>query len=122
MTHRFVWTDANSGLIHGGAVAVAGWSGWGAEVLLVWTLGAPRAAGAKRTVALRAAAVHRLHQEPVDLLAQLDDVRCGDLALAALWREDIFVQRAPGNGGLINTVLCMYSGLDRAKDEQMLYF
>lgn len=57
----------------------------------------PRAAGPQRAVALRAAAVHRLHQEPVDLLAQLDDVGRGDPALAAVRRgEHVFVQRAPG--------------------------
>lgn len=43
----------------------------------------------------------RLHQDPVDLLAQLDDVRGGDPIVASLWhREDVFVQRAPGGGGI----------------------
>lgn len=92
-------SDAESSLVHGGAVAVAGRSGRSAEVLLVRPAGAPRAARPERAVALRAAAVYWLHQNPVDLLAQLDDVRRGDLALAALWCEHVLVQRAPGNRG-----------------------
>lgn len=44
----------------------------------------------------------------MDLLAQLDDVGRGDRALAALRREDIFVQGAPGNGQRrTNTVLLL---------------
>ena len=68
-------------------------------MLLVGTARAPRAAGPQRAVALRAAAVHRLPQDPVDLLAQLDDVGCGDSTLAALRHgEHVLVQRAPGDG------------------------
>lgn len=107
-THRLMWSDTGSGLIHGGAIAVTGGGSWSAEMLMVWTTGAPRATGPQRAVALRAAAVHRLHEEAVDPLAQLDDVRRGDLALAALWREDIFIKRAPENRrwgrGLISAV------------------
>lgn len=65
-------------------------------VVLLGTAGTPRAAGAQRAVTLGAAAVHRLHQHAVDLLAELDDVRRGDLGLVArLWREHVFVQRTP---------------------------
>lgn len=98
-THRFLWSDGGGGdFLHSGAVAVAGGAGRGTEVLLVGVAGPPRAAGAQRAVALRAAAVHRLHQEPVDPLAQLDDVGRGHPALAAhRWREDIFIQGAPKN-------------------------
>lgn len=41
--------------------------------------------------------MHRLRQDPVDLLAQLDDVGRGDPILASLRHgEHVFVQRAPG--------------------------
>lgn len=90
-------------LIHARTVAVAGGGGGGTEVLLVRTTGASRAAGAQRAVALRASIVHWLHQDAVDLLAQLNDVGCGDPALASLWHcEHILVQRAPGVSQMCN--------------------
>lgn len=65
-------------------------------VVLLGAAGTARAAGAQRAVALGAAAVHRLHQDAVDLLAELDDVRRGDLSLVAwLRREHVFIQRTP---------------------------
>lgn len=95
-THRFV--ECTCSLIYNGTVAVAGRGGRGTEVLLVGAVGAPWAAGPKRAVALRAAAVHRLHQESVDLLAQVDDVGRGDPILTVLRRgEHVFIQRAPGD-------------------------
>lgn len=69
-------------------------------------MGAARAsgaAGAQRAVALRAAVVHGLGQDPVDLLAQLDDVGGRDPALVPRRRcEHVFVQRTPrvGNVGI----------------------
>lgn len=43
--------------------------------------------------------MHRLHQDPVDPLAQLDHVGRGDPALAApRHREHVFIQRAPEDG------------------------
>lgn len=42
--------------------------------------------------------MHRLHQESVDLLAQVDDVGRGDPILTVLRRgEHVFIQRAPGD-------------------------
>lgn len=92
-----------SGLIHARTVAVTGGGGGGTEVLLVRATGASRAAGAQRAVALRASIVHWLHQDAVDLLAQLNDVGCGDPALAPLRHcEHILVQRAPGANQMCN--------------------
>lgn len=42
--------------------------------------------------------MHRLHQESVDLLAQVDDVGRGDPILTVLrCGEHVFIQRAPGD-------------------------
>lgn len=80
-THGLVQRHGGGSFVHGRAVAVAG--GGGAEVLLVRAAGASGAAGAQRAVSLRAAAVHRLSQDPVDLLAQLDDVGSRDPTLVS---------------------------------------
>lgn len=61
------------------------------------------AAGAQRAVSLRAAVVHRLSQDPVDLLAQLDDVGGRDPTLVSRRRcKHVFIQRTPrvGNVGI----------------------
>lgn len=64
-------------------------------------MGAPGAAGAQRAVSLRAAIVHRLSQDPVDLLAQLDDVGGRDPTLVS-WRccKHVFIQRTPKVGNV----------------------
>lgn len=101
-THRFVQSDYGGSLIHGWAVAVTGWGGGGTEVLMVWTARASGPTGPEWAVALRATVVHRLHQDPVDLLAQLDNVGRGDPILVSLRRrEHVFIQRAPGDGGIM---------------------
>lgn len=83
-----------SSFVHGRAVAVAGRGG--AEVLLVGAVRASGAAGAQRAVALGAAVVHRLSQDPVDLLTQLDDVGGRDPTLVSRRRcKHVFIQRTP---------------------------
>lgn len=75
-------------------------------MLLVRPARVSGAAGAQRAVAQRAAVVHGLSQDPVDLLAQLDDVRRRHPALVPRRRrKHVLVQRAPkdGNVGIVST-------------------